>query len=153
MADSVSSEVKAMIRESPPAWVLASRLKDAYQIPDSECEQVLKFQWEDADGSSWTVRCNGSGSLKLWTGTPMSNAFPDPSGVEVPAGCHFITVDGEGVLLAKPDGHEFYCDREDTRYWEEAAIRAMHARCLEKGDDLPDIQGVLGNHDTGDRDE
>jgi hypothetical protein len=142
MSDTVSPEMKEFIRNSPPAWALASHLKDAYQLPESEWGQVLKFQWSD-EGSTWTVRCNGSGSLKMWAGAPISDQFPDPAAIEVPAGCHLITVDNEAVLLAKPDGNEFYCDRDATRVWEEAAIRAMHAHCLEQGDDLPDVEEFL----------
>jgi hypothetical protein len=142
MADSVSPEMKELIKNSPPAWALASHLKDAYQIPESEWEQVLKFEWTDED-ETWTVRCNGSGTTKTWTGSPLSNQFPSPAAIPVPAGCHLVTVDGEAVLLAKPDGHEFFCDRGATRVWEEAAIRAMHARCLEQGSDLPPVAAFL----------
>lgn len=145
----VDPQLEAAIRHSPPTWALASRLKDAYQLPESEWAQVLKFQWT-ADDETWTVHCNGSGRPKLWTGTPLGGAWPDPSAVEVPAGCHLVTLDGEALLLAKPDGQEFYCEREETKHWEEAIIRAIHDRCIEKGDDLPDVRGFLHEKDGGD---
>lgn len=138
----MDDQLKELIRQSPPTWALASRLKDAYGIPRDEWEQVLKFEWEDT-GDKITVRCNGSGETKLWTGTPYGDSFPDPSAVPVPAGAHLVCLDGKALLKTTPDGQEWFCERDRTRHFEEYVIRVIHARLKAKGEDMPDVEQLL----------
>lgn len=142
----MDERLKERIRNSPPTWALASRLKDAYEIPRSEWEQVLRFEW-DEESELISVQCNGSGAAWVRTGPTYGGDFPSPAAIAVPAGCHVVSVDREAVLKTKPDGQEFFCAKDRTKHWEEYLIRVLHARLREKGDDLPPVDKFLVSKD------
>lgn len=121
-----------------PTWALACQFRGAYDIPEEDWNAVKKASWTDED-EEWALYLNGSGKTWYPTVSPVGDGFPDPAAVEVFAGAHLVTVDGEALAILHPNQVEFFCDQEITKPWETAVLHALRDRLVELGMDLPHV--------------
>jgi len=130
-----------------PAWVLASHLPKAHGVPMSEMGTVWTDEWDD-EGETWGVANNGTGADRLWYGPVYTLQNDQTVAIEHPAGSHVVAIDGQALLVARPDGPELFCDSDATQIWEEAAIRSLWQRIAEVGEPLGDVEEWLQERDA-----
>lgn len=126
---------------APALYGLIALLPQAHGVPESELRSIRTDTWDD-EGSTWTVKLNGTGQTHYPTVSPIGGGWPDPSAVEMFAGTFLVLVDDEALLLAHPTHLEWFTtpgEPHESKVWERAAIHAVRDRLDEVGldEDLP----------------
>lgn len=125
-----------------PAWMLACLFQGAYDIPREEWRAVKTDTWTDGD-EEWKLSLNGSGQTWYPTVATVGDQWPDPSMVEVPAGAHFVRVDGDALAVLHPTHPEYFVDPEITEPWSTAILYALRDRLDDLGMDIPRVDELV----------
>lgn len=125
-------------QEGHPAWILATQVTHAQDVPMAKLRSVWVDEWTDED-ETWGVALNGTGEDRHWHGRLYTDPTDQVVAIEHPAGTGVVGIDDQAIAVVKPDGCELFCDRDATKIWERAVIYALRDRCVDLGMDLPPV--------------
>lgn len=137
-----------MASEAHPAFLLATQLPKAQEVPMPELVSVWTDEWTDED-EYWGVALNGTGQYRRWHGALYTARTDQTVAIEHPAGTAVVGIDGQAIAVAKPDGIELFCDRDATKIWEHAVLRALHDRLVALGMDIPPFAESVSETEGG----
>lgn len=137
-ADEFEAIGRTFAREGHPAWVLATQVPHAHDVPMAKLRSVWVDEWDDED-ETWGIALNGTGTDRRWYGPLYTLPTDQFVAIEHPAGTGVVGIDDQAIAVVKPDGCELFCDRDATKIWERAVIYALRDRLVDLGMDLPPV--------------